>query len=214
MQVIQRGSETFDAVVVGSGATGGWAAKTLTEGGLNVCLLEAGPTTTPAEFSEHAEPYQYPYRFHQPVLSPNQPVQRTIYACREMNKDWFVNDIENPYTTPDEKPFTWIRQRRLGGRSLSWGRQSYRLSDLDFKAASHDGHGVDWPISYKDIEPVYEELPGWSESTVGLTSVDQLPENAKAYIRFLEEQIEAPIDVISTGPDRIETITLRHPFGE
>ena len=68
--------------------------------------------------------------------------------------------------------------------------------------------------SYKDIEPVYEELPGWSESTVGLTSVDQLPENAKAYIRFLEEQIEAPIDVISTGPDRIETITLRHPFGE
>ena len=66
--------------------------------------------------------------------------------------------------------------------------------------------------SYSDIEPVYEELPGWSESTVGLTSVDQLPENAKAYIRFLEEQIEAPIDVISTGPDRIETVTLRHPF--
>ena len=68
--------------------------------------------------------------------------------------------------------------------------------------------------SYSDIEPVYEELPGWSESTVGLTSVDQLPENAKAYIRFLEEQIEAPIDIISTGPDRVETITLRHPFGE
>ena len=68
--------------------------------------------------------------------------------------------------------------------------------------------------SYADIEPVYEELPGWSDSTVGLTSVDQLPENAKAYIRFLEEQIEAPIDIISTGPDRIETITLRHPFGE
>jgi len=68
--------------------------------------------------------------------------------------------------------------------------------------------------SYRDIEPVYAELPGWSESTVGLTSIDQLPENARAYIRFLEEQIEAPIDIISTGPDRIETITLRHPFGE
>ncbi len=68
--------------------------------------------------------------------------------------------------------------------------------------------------SYKDIEPVYAELPGWSESTFGLTSIDQLPDNAKAYIHFLEEQIEAPIDIISTGPDRVETITLRHPFGE
>ena len=70
------------------------------------------------------------------------------------------------------------------------------------------------PDNFKDIEPVYEELPGWSESTVGLTSIDQLPENARAYIRFLEEQIEAPIDIISTGPDRVETIILRHPFGE
>lgn len=68
--------------------------------------------------------------------------------------------------------------------------------------------------TYKDIEPVYAELPGWQESTVGLTSLDQLPENAKAYIRFLEEQIEAPIDIISTGPDRVETVVLRHPFGE
>lgn len=68
--------------------------------------------------------------------------------------------------------------------------------------------------NYGDIEPVYEELPGWSESTVGLTSMDQLPKNALAYIRFLEEQIEAPIDIISTGPDRVETVVLRHPFGE
>ncbi len=67
--------------------------------------------------------------------------------------------------------------------------------------------------SYSDIEPVYEELPGWSESTFGLTSLDQLPENARAYIRFLEQQIEAPIDIISTGPDRVETIVMRHPFG-
>jgi len=66
--------------------------------------------------------------------------------------------------------------------------------------------------TYNEIEPVYAELPGWSESTVGLTDIDQLPDNAKAYIHFLEEQIEAPIDIISTGPDRIETITLRHPF--
>ena len=69
-------------------------------------------------------------------------------------------------------------------------------------------------VSLKTFEPIFEELPGWSESTFGLTTVEELPENAKAYIRFLEEQIEAPIDIISTGPDRVETITLRHPFGE
>ncbi len=170
-------NQTFDAIVVGSGATGGWAAKVLTEGGLEVCLLEAGPVTTEAQFTEHAEPYEYPYRFTHPTPSPMQPVQRLIYACRESNKNWFVNDVENPYTTPEGKPFHWIRQRRLGGRSLSWGRQSYRLSDLDFKAASHDGYGMDWPISLAEIEPYYERV----ERYVGISglkeNLPQLPDS-------------------------------------
>ncbi len=163
----------FDAVVVGSGATGGWAAKVLTEGGLDVCLLEAGPKTTDAEFTEHAQPYDYPYRFTHPTRSASQPVQRIVYACRESNKDWFVNDVENPYTTPDDKPFHWIRQRRLGGRTLSWGRQSYRLSDLDFKASSHDGYGRDWPITHDEIEPYYERV----ERYVGISGLaEDLPQ--------------------------------------
>ncbi len=177
MQVVNSSKEQFDAVVVGSGATGGWAAKALTEAGLSVCLLEAGPTTTDAEFTEHAEPYQYPHRFKHPTVSPYQPIQRQVYACREMNKDWFVNDIENPYTTAKGKPFLWIRQRRLGGRSLSWGRQSYRLSDLDFKAASHDGYGQDWPISLAEIEPYYARV----ERYVGISglkeNLPQLPDS-------------------------------------
>lgn len=176
MQIIDR-AKTYDAVVVGSGPTGGWAAKALTEAGLEVCLLEAGPKTTEAEFTEHAEPYQYPYRFKHPTISPHQPVQRHIYACREMNKDWFVNDIKHPYTTPEGKPFTWIRQKRLGGRSLSWGRQSYRLSDLDFKAASHDGYGVDWPISYAELEPYYARVERYVGISGQAEGLPQLPDS-------------------------------------
>ena len=140
LQVIDRTQNAYDAIVVGSGATGGWAAKVLTEGGLKVCLLEAGPPTTPAEFTEHTLPYDYKYRSIQPILSPMQPVQRLVYACREPNKNWFVNDIENPYTTPEGKPFHWIRQRRLGGRSLSWGRQCYRMSPLDLQGRTSHRH--------------------------------------------------------------------------
>jgi len=177
MQILDRSSESFDAVVVGSGATGGWAAKALTEAGLTVCVLEAGPKTTEAEFSEHAQPYEYPYRFKHPTISPNQPMQRQVYACREMNKDWFVNDVENPYTTAEGKPFHWIRQRRLGGRSLSWGRQSYRLSDLDFKAASHDGYGVDWPISLAELAPYYSRVEKYVGISGRAEGLPQLPDS-------------------------------------
>ena len=158
MPQVARSREVFDAVVVGSGATGGWAAKELTEAGLRVCLLEAGPKITEADFTEHAQPPDYPHRFVHPTKSPRQPIQSLCYACREPNKSWFVDDVDNPYTFDKERPFHWIRMRVLGGRSLSWGRQSYRLSDLDFKAASHDGYGEDWPISLQEIEPYYEKV--------------------------------------------------------
>src|SRR5438093_759624 len=84
------------------------------------------------------------------------PVPKQCYACMEYNYEWFVNDLENPYSTPAGKPFTWQRLRVLGGRSLVWGRQSYRLSDADFKAASRDGYGDDWPISYADLARYYD----------------------------------------------------------
>ena len=170
-QASGREADSFDAVVAGSGATGGWAAKELTEAGLRVCVLEAGPPVTPADFTEHALPYQYPYRFKHPTKSPRQPIQRLCYACREQNRKWFVDDVDNPYTFDEKTPFHWIRMRVLGGRSMSWGRQSYRLSDLDFKAASHDGYGVDWPISHAEIEPYYrkvEEYIGISGNAEGL----------------------------------------------
>src|SRR5436189_6173042 len=149
--------EVYDVIVVGSGATGGWAAKELTEAGLRVALVEAGRNLVPEkDFTEHVLPYQVKYRGHSPEIIRTRPIQSRCYACMEYNYEWFVNDHENPYTTPPDKPFNWFRLRILGGRSLVWGRQSYRLSDLDFKAASRDGYGDDWPISYADLAPYYD----------------------------------------------------------
>ncbi len=170
-------SEVFDAVVVGSGATGGWAAKELTEAGLRVALVEAGRNLIPEkDFTEHLIPYQVKYRGRSPEITRTRPIQSRCYACMEYNYDWFVNDFESPYTTDPDKPVNWFRVRILGGRSLVWGRQSYRFSDLDFKAASRDGYGDDWPISYAELAPWYdkaEEFVGISGAAEG---VPQLPD--------------------------------------
>lgn len=167
--------EPFDAVVVGSGATGGWAAKKLTEGGMRVALLEAGPKITPKDFSEHVPGWQMPYLGMSPVYRRDRPIQSLCYACRETNYQWFVNDRENPYT--QARPFHWIRMRVLGGRSMSWGRQSYRMSDLDFKAASHDGYGDDWPISYDEMVPYYEEVERYVGISGTAEGLPQLPDS-------------------------------------
>lgn len=175
--MMQARTEVFDAVVVGSGATGGWAAKELTEAGMRVAVLEAGPPVSPREFSEHVEPFQMKYRGHNPKILERRPIQGRIYACRETNYQWFVDDIENPYTTPDNQPFDWIRMRVVGGRSLSWGRQSYRMGDIDFKAASRDGFGEDWPISYAELVPYYEKVERYIGISGQEENLPQLPDS-------------------------------------
>jgi choline dehydrogenase-like flavoprotein len=171
-------TRTYDAIVVGSGATGGWAAKQLAEAGLEVALLEAGRDVSPREFTEHKPAFQLKYRDMAGAgeWRKRRAVQVQCYACTEYNYDWFVDDVDNPYSTPAGKPFTWQRMRIVGGRTLCWGRQSYRLSDLDFKAASLDGYGKDWPFSYKDIAPYYDRV----EEYVGISGAaegnDALPD--------------------------------------
>ena len=176
MPQISTPREPFDAVVVGSGATGGWAAKCLTEAGWRVAMLEAGPKITPKDFTEHMQPWQFPYLGEsRNSLLRERPIQGLCYACRESNQHWFVNDYENPYT--QEKPFHWIRQRVLGGRSNSWGRQTYRMSDLDFKCASHDGYGDDWPISYEEMVPYYETVERYVGISGQAENLPQLPDS-------------------------------------
>src|SRR5207253_3231121 len=107
------------------------------------------------------------------IFRERQPIQSRCYAANEYGYHLFVDDVDNPYTTPDDKPFWWIRSRMVGGRSVVWGRQSYRYSDYEFKAASRDGFSEDWPISYQDLEPYYDQV----EEFVGISgSSENLPQ--------------------------------------
>ena len=169
----------FDAIVVGSGISGGWAAKELTEHGLETLVLEAGGPIDPAtDYVEHLQPWQVKYRGYgdRAKLAREQPIQRGCYACDEYSGKFFVNDIENPYTTPDGAPFTWFRGRQVGGRSITWGRQVYRWSDLDFEANAKDGHGSDWPIRYADIAPWYTHVERFIGVSGAKEGLDQLPD--------------------------------------
>lgn len=169
-----RRQEAYDAIVVGSGITGGWAAKELCEAGLEVLLLEAGREIVPErDYTEHQPIWEFSYRGlgDRAWASANQPVQSRAGPVSETTAEWFVNDKENPYVQAQDKPFLWIRGRHLGGRSIMWGRQSYRLSDLDFEANARDGFGTDWPIRYADLAPWYdhvEDFAGISGQAEGL----------------------------------------------
>jgi choline dehydrogenase-like flavoprotein len=171
-------TRSYDAIVVGSGATGGWAAKRLSEAGLEVVVLEAGRNVSPKEFTEHKPAFQLKYRDMAGAgdWRKSRPIQTQCYACTEYNYDWFVDDTQNPYSTPAGKPFSWQRLRIVGGRTLCWGRQSYRLSDLDFKAASHDGYGHDWPISYADLAPFYDIVEDYVGISGSAEGNDALPD--------------------------------------
>ncbi|HEV2494660.1 MAG TPA: GMC family oxidoreductase [Terriglobia bacterium] len=161
--------EPYDVVVVGSGASGGWACKRLSEAGLKVALVDAGRRQSDSNFTEHEPDFKYKYRNRAwNLYTKTRPIQAG--SCHESTLGWVANDLEEPYTTSPGMPFQWVgRVRVTGGRTNLWGRHSYRFSDLDFKAASHDGYGEDWPLSYKDVEPYYDLV----EEYVG---IEGLPE--------------------------------------
>ena len=170
-------SNHFDAIVVGSGISGGWAAKELTEKGLKTLLLERGRNV------EHIKDYQGTEKdpwdlTHRNSITQedkkNSPIQSKCYAYDEVSKKFFVNDLENPYTPT--KPFDWIRGNHVGGRSLMWGRQSYRWSDLDFEANAKDGYGTDWPIRYSDLAPWYSYVEKFAGISGNKDGVPNLPD--------------------------------------
>ena len=152
----------FDAIVVGSGITGGIAAKELTERGLRTLVLERGaPIEHRTDYAgEHKAPWDIPYGGLplRELYDRDYSIQQRCYAFDETTRPFWNNDRENPYVFNPDKPFTWIRANVVGGRSLMWARQSYRWSDLDFAANKTDGHGVDWPIRYADLAPWYSRV--------------------------------------------------------
>jgi choline dehydrogenase-like flavoprotein len=170
--------QEYDAIVVGSGISGGWAAKELTEKGLRTLVLERGRDLEHQSgyVTEHVPPWNMPHRNRQltPHMHPDQAVQIRGGTVDAGNQHFYQSDAEHPYK--EVAPFTWVQGDVVGGRSLLWGRQCYRWSDLDFEANLQDGHGVDWPIRYADIAPWYsyvERFAGISGQRLGLP---QLPD--------------------------------------
>ena len=175
-----RQENTYDAIVVGSGITGGWAAKELTQKGLKTLVLERGPMVRHLEDYPTAMTDPWQTKYPQGQLPPDElnslyPVQkRTGYVITEHTKHFFVRDDQHPYS--EESRFDWIRGYHVGGRSLTWGRQSYRHSPQDFEANAREGIAVDWPIRYEDLAPWYdyvERFIGVSGQREGLA---QLPD--------------------------------------
>ncbi|MYM62796.1 GMC family oxidoreductase [Pseudomaricurvus sp. HS19] len=170
----------FDAIVVGSGITGGWAAKELTEKGLKVLVLERGRDLQHGTgyLGEHAPSWKMPFngKSDRKVVEEEFPVQSKVYAFRTANRHFWNNDKQNPYAMDEGTPFEWYRGGVVGGRSLMWGRQTYRWSEDDFKANARDGHGIPWPVGYEDIAPWYSYVEKFIGVNGRKEGLPQLPD--------------------------------------
>lgn len=212
-------STEFDAIVVGSGISGGWAAKELCERGLKTLLIERGrhiehggpeytDMITPWESKHYGCP---PERF----VAQNPRLASVMqFALNPDNLHWFVNDSEQPYSTPDDKPFVWIRSYNLGGRSVEWWRHAHRMGEFHFNANKTDGHGVAWPIGYDDLAPWYdyvESFVGIAGSIEGLEHFPdgkfQPPFELNCAERVLKEQVEAAFPGRKVIPARTANLT-------
>jgi choline dehydrogenase-like flavoprotein len=208
---VTQSPKEYDAIVVGSGVTGGWAAKEFTEKGLDTLCLERGRHVEHGDdyVTEHKEPWEMDYhgRGSAQEMKEHYPVQSQAGPVNAYNKHFFVKDSKHPYETSDDSSFMWIRGYQLGGRSITWGRQCYRWSDLDFTANKREGIAVDWPIRYDDIAPWYDYV----EDYVGLTGQEeglpQLPDGnflPPMEMNVAEKDVKAGLE--ESFSDRIMTI--------
>ena len=209
----------YDAIVVGSGISGGWAAKELTEKGLNVLLLERGRNIEHVKDYVNAvkPPWAYPHRGQRTQeMIKRYPVLKRDYPLNETNLDYWVKDEEHPYT--EVKRFDWFRGYHVGGRSLMWGRQSYRLSEFDFEANAKDGVAVDWPIRYADLAPWYdyvEKFAGIAGSREGLAQLPDGEFQPAMPLNCGEELVAGRLQKLFGGRRRIipgRNANLTHPL--
>jgi choline dehydrogenase-like flavoprotein len=169
----------FDAIVVGSGISGGWVAKELCERGLKTLMIERGRHVEHrTDYTDFSAPWDVPNRGMVPEAeaAEHYAVQSGCYAFNSATKQWWVRDSEHPYSTPPDRPYSWFRGYHLGGRSITWARQTYRMSDFDFRANKQDGHGIDWPIRYADISPWYDRVETFAGISGANEGLEQLPD--------------------------------------
>lgn len=175
---INQGAETFDAIVVGTGISGGWAAKELCEKGLKTLVLERGRDIKHVQdyTTMNMDPWEFPNdgQPNREQVARQEKQHRTGYTTHRAHAHFFVDDTVHPYN--EVKRFDWMRGYHVGGRSIMWGRQSYRLSDLDFEANAREGIGVDWPIRYADIAPWYDYVEQYIGVSGELLGLSQLPD--------------------------------------
>jgi choline dehydrogenase-like flavoprotein len=178
LNLTDKDNRTYDAIVIGTGVSGGWAAKELCEGGLRTLVLDRGHDIKHIEDYKTAnlDPWDLELKgsLSREEMAKIPKQSRSGNPKRKELVHYFVNDLEHPYN--EDKPFDWIRGYHVGGRSITWGRQSYRLSDLDFMANITDGHGVDWPFRYKDIAPWYDYVEKHAGISGSLEGLSQLPD--------------------------------------
>ena len=198
LNINSQKEHTYDAIVIGSGISGGWAAKELTEKGLKTLVLERGRDVKHITDYPTANkmPWEYPYgdRITIKESADYQKQMRTGYTVTESTKHWWVKDTEHPYT--EEKRFDWIRGYHVGGRSLMWGRHSYRWSEMDFEANGREGVGVDWPIRYKDLEKWYSYVERFIGVSGQSENLPQLPDGqfmAPMELNCIEEHVKKKI---------------------
>ncbi|WP_350289336.1 GMC family oxidoreductase [uncultured Croceitalea sp.] len=170
--------ESYDAIVVGTGISGGWAAKELCENGLKTLVLERGRMVKHRDDypTANLDTWDFPHARQpsQEDIAKQEKQNRTGYTTRADSKHWFVNDLEHPYN--ETKRFDWMRGYHVGGRSIMWGRHSYRWSDIDFEANKKEGIAVDWPVRYKDIAPWYDKVESYIGISGELLGLPQLPD--------------------------------------
>ncbi len=173
--------EKFDAIVIGSGISGGWAAKELTEKGLKTLMIErGGKVEHRVDYPTEGKPtWDFSTRnvVDKKLVDEQYSVQKKCYAFKDNTKHFFGNDKDYPYETPKDKNFTWIRGNQFGGKSLLWARNCFRWSDYDFTANKKDGHGVDWPIRYKDIQDWYSLVEKHAGISGSKENLPQLPDS-------------------------------------
>jgi choline dehydrogenase-like flavoprotein len=169
---------TYDAIVIGSGISGGWAAKELTQKGLKVIMLERGRHIEHVKdyVNANKEAWDYPHRGRPTEqMKHDYPVLKRDYPLGETNLDYWCKDSESPYT--ETKRFDWFRGYHTGGRSLMWGRQSYRWSDFDYEANAREGVAIDWPVRYHEIEPWYTYVEKWAGISGSKENIPHLPDS-------------------------------------